>query len=123
MIVVTVDRCPLSGKEGFPVSIPDNAKVVLDKNVTENGVTVIQVCRISDNVRIGKVSRITKLYVSDCPECDGTAINPTSTSTAVSSGATASTCVDCDKPVIPVVTAVKLSAWKRFVAWLKGLFK
>lgn len=128
MKTVKVDKCSYSGKPGFNVLIPDNCEIKLDKNVVENGVTVIQVVRMSDGVRIGKVNRNTYLLELECPECETEVIKDmqTSTSTAVSSGVTSgfsvNNPVDVSTPK-PVIKVNKLSWWKKLLNKLGFNFK
>lgn len=128
MKTVKVDKCSNSGKPGFNVLIPDKCEIKLDKNVVENGVTVIQVVRMSDGVRIGKVNRNTHLLELECPECETEVIKDmqTSTSTAVSSGVTSgfsvNNPVDVSTPK-PVIKVNKLSWWKKLLNKLGFNFK
>jgi hypothetical protein len=126
VMIVTVDRCSYSNKEGFTVDIPDGCYTKTDKNDTEeiNGakVSVIKVYRLSDNVQMGTVSRTTKLYVPLCTDCDTTTtVNTAAPITpAVTQVSTAAGCTDCEKTIIPVK---ELSLWEKIkakiMAWLK----
>jgi hypothetical protein len=118
MQVITVDRCSVSEKPGFKVAIPENCFVKCDPKDLDNGSSKIKVYRSSDNLYVGYVSRVTQMYVSLCPECDGSSTvkqnAPASVNPTVELAATAGTNA--------VKKTVKVSIWSKIWAAIKKIF-